>query len=212
MAIIRLEHRATPSRSIANIRLLLNCQAVYQCHNLHNRYMNIPDSQPTSPGRNESDREDIMREATALKRRMSLRVAGMPEPIVAGFRTNDYFSVFFDQDPVYQYDNQGQLRRAYLGGLLYRTQGNTLAQLKRVRTETQTVLQREDLNSDQLAVFLTTMSEFISRLLTAFENGTVTVLETIPDDPAIADQVTTALRQVTASDVALAPAMPTRRS
>lgn len=174
--------------------------------------MNIPDSQPTPPGRNESDREDIMREATALKRRISLRVAGMPEPIVAGFRTNDYFSVFFDQDPVYQYDNQGQLRRAYLGGLLYRTQGNTLAQLKRVRTETQTVLQREDLNSDQLAGFLTTMSEFISRLLTAFENGTVTVLETIPDDPAIADQVTTALRQVTASDVALAPAMPTRRS
>jgi hypothetical protein len=174
--------------------------------------MNTSDNQPTPSARNESDREDIMREATALKRRISLRVSGMPEPIVAGFRTNDYFSVFFDQDPVYQYDNQGQLRRAYLGGLLYRTQGNTLAKLKRVRTETQTVLRREDLNNNQLAAFLATMSEFTSRLFNAFENGTVTVLETIPNDPAIADQVTTALQRVIASDVALAPAMPTRRS
>ena len=55
----------------------------------------------------QSDREDIMREATALTRRVSLEVSGFPEIIIIGFRSNRAMSLFVDQDPVYQFNSFG---------------------------------------------------------------------------------------------------------
>lgn len=152
-----------------------------------------------------------MREATALKRRVSFRVAGLPEPIVAGFRSNDYFSVFFDQDPVYQFDNEGRLRRAYRNGLLYRTQGSTLAQLQRVRTAEQTTLKRSDLEPAELREFLAQMTAFIQGLWDAVRNGTAEIQQQIPDNQDIDRAVATALEAVLSQKTEpLAAALPTR--
>lgn len=160
--------------------------------------------------RNESDREDIMREATALRRRASFAVEGLPEPIVAGFRARDFFSVFFDQDPVYQFDDNGRLRRAYRNGLLYRTQGSTLARLTRVRTKEQTELQRTDLTADELAEFLNEMRGFIEALLAALESGVVPT-EKVPADADFSSEIIAALEATLQTTDPLAPAFPTRR-
>lgn len=162
--------------------------------------------------RHESDREDIMREATALTRRISLGVDGQPEPIVAGFRRNGFFAVYFDQDPVYQFDDSGRLRRAYRGGLLYRTQGHTLAELNRVRTETRTVLERSDLNAPRLAEFLAEMCRHIDSLRRAMMGGAARVIAAEPDRETVFTAVVDSLESVLNAEAALAPALPTRRT
>ena len=75
----------------------------------------------------ESDREDLIREATALQQRVEWAVPGEPEPVVTGFKRDGSLSVYFGQDPVYQFNPTGQLRRAYVEDFLFRTQGDTLA-------------------------------------------------------------------------------------
>ena len=106
---------------------------------------------------NESDREDLMAEATALRRRVELQVPSETEHTIAGFRDDGRFSLYFGPDPVYHFDGEGGLRRAYLDGKLYRTQGTTLARLTRNRTEQATLLRRNDLSELELQEFLHAM-------------------------------------------------------
>src|SRR5688572_26999220 len=71
----------------------------------------------SSMSRRESDREDLLREATALVERVELLVPGEGEPVVAGFRRDGSLSVFFGPEAVYQFNSAGELRRAFAGGL-----------------------------------------------------------------------------------------------
>ncbi|MEZ6044739.1 MAG: hypothetical protein R3C11_03990 [Planctomycetaceae bacterium] len=41
--------------------------------------------------------------------------------------------LYLGPDPVYHFDAAGRLKRAYVEGLLYRTQESTLARLERLR-------------------------------------------------------------------------------
>ncbi|MDA1017654.1 MAG: hypothetical protein O3A00_24745 [Planctomycetota bacterium] len=107
--------------------------------------------------KSESDREDLMREATALVERIEFRISDEAQPIVAGFRRDGRFSIYFDADLVYHFDEQHRLRRAFVDGDLYRTQGTTLARLRRERTQSQTVLRSHDLSADELADFRTAL-------------------------------------------------------
>jgi hypothetical protein len=123
--------------------------------------------------RDESDREDLMREAVALKRRMEIETnatatppgdgdvatgASKTEPIVLGFRdATGWFSIYFGQDPVYTWDDEGRLRRAYEQGCLFRTQGTTLARLERRRGSSFVELVRHDLDAAECAGFVARM-------------------------------------------------------
>jgi len=70
---------------------------------------------------------DLMRDATGLVRRVELDWPGDDRPLVAGFRRDEVLSFYFGESPVYQFDADGRLRRAFLDPDRYRTQGNTLA-------------------------------------------------------------------------------------
>ena len=72
--------------------------------------------------RRESDREDLLREATALVERAELTIEGFDEPIVVGFRRDGSASFFFGADPVYQFNTAFELRRAFVVGLLYKAE------------------------------------------------------------------------------------------
>ena len=113
----------------------------------------------TRMARHESDREDMIREATALRNRIEWQLPSESEPVFAGVRSEGSLSVYFGPDPVYQFSPAGGLRRAYSGGFLYRTQGTTLARLRRARSTEQTILLRADLDEDVLAQFLCKMDE-----------------------------------------------------
>lgn len=159
----------------------------------------------------ESDREDLMREATGLNPRGEIQLPQMDTPVVAGFRSDDRCSVYFDAERCYHFDAHGRLRRAFVDGHLYRTQGETLARLARERTDTQTTLLRHDLTSDELAEFITTMRQHLQDLVAHLDGGTAHVLRVIPVTPAFTDRLTHALQKALATDQALAAPFPTRR-
>lgn len=131
--------------------------------------------------RHEADREDLLAEATALVRRAELAGPGSPEPITAGFRKDGSLSVYFGSDPAYHLDPQGRLKRAFHSGRLYRTQGDTLAELIRERTATETMLRRRDLPADEVAHFLAEMTGRMTNFLVRFRDGALRVTRQVPE-------------------------------
>lgn len=157
--------------------------------------------------RQESDREDLIREATALKPRVEWEIVGEPGVVFAGLKRNGALSLYFDQDPVYQFDAEGRLRRAYVDGYLYRSDGDRLAQLHRERTETETVLARQDIVGTDLVQFLTTMRERLRSLVARLQCGQATVLRSITDGdlPNFATLIANAVEHAMELAPAIAP-------
>ena len=131
--------------------------------------------------RHESDREDLMADATALRQRAEFVLEGQSESIVAGFRNGGNWSLYFGADPVYHFDAAGALRRAFVGGDLYRSQGNTLARLNRSRTDLAVELARGDLEPVELELFLSHMADLLAKLRTALERGAATIVRQVPE-------------------------------
>lgn len=125
----------------------------------------------------EADKEDLIRDATALVHRGEFVFAAPMQAgwewqvVTIGFRANGSASVYFDQDPFYQFDADGRLRRAYCEGFLYRSQSSTLARMHRTRTAQQTTLERQDLSPTQLAEFHERMLSRITALQTHLQTG-----------------------------------------
>jgi hypothetical protein len=131
--------------------------------------------------RHEADREDLLAEATALVRRAELTGPGFTDPVVAGFRRDGSLSVYFGSDPAYHLDPQGRLKRAFHSGRLYRTQGETLAELTRERTATETTLRRRDLLTEGVEPFLAEMTGRMTNLLLQLRDGALRVTRQVPD-------------------------------
>lgn len=165
----------------------------------------------------------MMQEAIALIRRIEIRArtenlvpqwleATFTEPVIMGYRANGWFSIYFGADPMYQFDDRFRLRRAFVEGLLYRTQGTTLAELNRQRTESETVLLRRDLSQEELTSFCEQMLVPIRDLHQALHERRVEVLRSIPDEvTSLTDEVTRSLQQIVLAGGALAPAITSRR-
>lgn len=160
--------------------------------------------------RHESDREDLIREAVALKTRIEWDVPGEHEPVVTGVRSDMSLSVFFGQDPVYHFSPKGQLRRAFVDGFLYRTQGDTLARLNRERSDSETTLLRRDLTELELAEFLAAMRTRLAALRTALQSEAATELRSVVDESLPGD-FPTAIQAAESVSPPLAPAITARR-
>lgn len=129
----------------------------------------------------ESDREDLLKEATALVRRAELTGPAHSIPVVFGFRRDGSLSLYFGADPVYHFDPEGRLKRAYVAGRLYRTQGDTLAELTRERSPSETVLQRRDLPPPKLKRLLSVMLDCTTKLLLQQRFNEVNITRQIPE-------------------------------
>ncbi len=156
--------------------------------------------------RNEADRDDLLAEVVALTRRVELRTPSHGEPVVIGFRANGWLSIYFGSDPMYQFDESGQLRRAFVGGLLYRTQGTTLAQLRRERSASETTLLRRDLTELELVDFQRIVREAIGVLRQHLVTDQIVILRRIPIvDVRLIDDIVAALARAGDSAEFLAP-------
>jgi len=135
--------------------------------------------------RHESDREDLLREATALVERAELQIPGESEPVTVGFRKDGSLSLFFGGDPVYQFNTAGELRRAFAGGLLYKAERGRLVALRRERSENEVALVRRELSDDETEAFLTAMRERLLRLGKALQSGQSQLLGQFPADAEV---------------------------
>jgi hypothetical protein len=131
--------------------------------------------------RNETEREDLLREAVGLDPRGELRCEGLSGLVTAGYRTGGALSLYFGQDPVYQFDGAGRLRRAFVEGLLFRSERGTLARLRRERTDDAVLLVRHDLEAGELAEFREQMLRRLGQLQRALELENFEVVRSVPD-------------------------------
>jgi hypothetical protein len=195
------------------------------------------DRESPEMARIEADKDDLMREAVALVRRVEFldsEAAGATATetavattnaaitavtkamttaakIVIGFRASGWMSIYFGSDPMYQFDENGRLRRAFVGGHPFRTQGQTLARLTRHRTNSETTLLRHDLDDAELSAFRTEMLVRVTRLRDDLIAGRLAESKRIPkDDESLAGDVLRFLTMVIQSPGLLAPAIPGR--
>lgn len=114
--------------------------------------------------RQESDREDLLREATALVQRVELRVVDQPESMVVGFRRDGSASFYFTPDFVVQTNRAGELRRVYFAGRLLKAVDGTLAALQRQRQDDAVILLRTDLTPEEQTQLLEQVTKAILQL------------------------------------------------
>jgi len=145
--------------------------------------------------RHESAREDLLREATALVERIELRTIGYElgasgsrsdsvlaaeVPIVVGFRASGAASFFFGDDPVYQFNTDGQLRRAYCDGRLFKAVRGRLVSLQRERSETAVQLISRELTDIEQNAFVLQMQQRLRGLAGGLEERLFTVVGQVP--------------------------------
>jgi hypothetical protein len=139
--------------------------------------------------RQESDREDLLREATALVERAELIIGGEPERITVGFRRDGAMSIFFGGDPIYQFNTAGELRRAFADGLLYKAERGRLVALRRERTPTEVALVRRELTDADTQAFLATASSRLASLSESLQSGSFQTAGQVPADCDIPGRV-----------------------
>src|SRR5688572_16033893 len=145
--------------------------------------------------RNEQDREDLLREATALIERAEISCDGFAENVVFGFRRDGSLSVYFGADPVYQFTSQGELRRAYVDGLLIKAEHGQLVSLDRQRIAHEVVLVRNDLSDHEQALCLASAQSRLGALSSAISRGTYKIVGEVPDGGHVLERVSDWLAQ-----------------
>jgi hypothetical protein len=159
--------------------------------------------------RNEADREDLMEEAVSLVRRIEFQSDLFSEPFMAGFNSQGWLFIYLGNDLMYRYDEQGRLRRSFVDGRLYRTQGQTLAVMVRERVlksgePVESNLVRQDLSDEQLEAFRLRMHSNLELVTECLRTGIVT-RQHPAEMPGIADEVEGRIQQVLNSKEFLAP-------
>lgn len=157
--------------------------------------------------RHRSDREDLMAEVVTLSPRICFTTPDFPDEIVAGRRQDGRWSIFLGGDPVYHFDAEGNLRRAFVQDRLYRTQGTTLARLTRQEAPDQTVLLRYDLNEEELSQFRDSIVVAFSQLILAISSHQTTVISAEPPNSDFRSELLELMKIVIDGRCCLAPAL-----
>ncbi|MEM9365057.1 MAG: hypothetical protein AAGD07_03605 [Planctomycetota bacterium] len=79
------------------------------------------------------DREDLLRDGLAMVHRGQISLDGCE--VFVGFRADGQASLYWDQDPVFQFNAAGELRRVYIAGMKLLVQDQQLLILKRDASE-----------------------------------------------------------------------------
>ncbi len=91
---------------------------------------------------NREIRENLMRDATAYARRLMLQKPQSGEAIFIGVRPQGGWSVYFGEDPVYQFNAQCELRRVHFDDQNYAANDGKLYLLHRARSGGHVEIQR----------------------------------------------------------------------
>lgn len=134
--------------------------------------------------RHETDREDLYDELSSYAGRWELEMTWLDVPVVAGMRRfnpdqnreDGRLSIYLGPDRVYHFDNENRLRRAYVDGQLFRTQGTTLAVMERHRSVKAITLQRHDLSTAELETFRNECRTHLERFFASLNSTHFTIM------------------------------------
>ena len=132
--------------------------------------------------RHEQDREDLIAEAKALVTRTEFRIRDASDLLVLGQRTNGWLSVYFHPELVFHFNERGELRRAFVEGMMYRSSAQGLARLRRNREGlASSELLRDDLTLIERVEFLKQLETRLRSLKDHLRQGRAEVLrEVVP--------------------------------
>jgi hypothetical protein len=162
--------------------------------------------------REESPREDLIREATALVERIEISFdtsssiePDSASPVIIGFRANGALSIFFGEDPVYQFNSAGALRRAYWGGRLFKADHGRLVSLERHRTAQEVQLVRRELTAAEQNTFLRTMEGYLQPMANRLAANEIRVERQSPPEAEVLSRVSTWFASHTTWPIAARP-------
>jgi hypothetical protein len=135
--------------------------------------------------RQESSREDLLREATALVERIEVAPRDASAHIVAGFRRDGSLSIFFGEDLVYHFNAAGELRRAFTEGMLLKAERGHLVGLRRVRTQREVQLIRHDMTGAEEKAFLARMADTLRKLAAMLDASAFDVVGQEPPESEV---------------------------
>lgn len=161
--------------------------------------------------RHEADREDLVKEATAYVVRGEFSIPDWEHPIFIGFRKNGAFSFYFGADPVYQFDPQGRLRRAFVAGRLYRSEGESLCSMQRHRSVTESSLIRIEISPQEGEFFQWGMHEAIRQLDAAVGSGLYEIRDVVGTEDLWITKIKQGCQLVLNSSQFLAPKIVERQ-
>ena len=133
------------------------------------------------------DREDLLRDAKAYRNRIELVMqdAAASITVFAGFREEGGLSLYFGQDPVYQFNSQKELRRAFVDDRIHKAEQGQLVRLDPGRTEEKVEMERHVLSPSELEAFSANCSKQLATLLKAIQNESVEVSGQVPDNAEV---------------------------
>lgn len=165
--------------------------------------------------RNEADHEDLMRDAVSLVKRVECQSSASNSPCLVGLNEFSWLFVYLGADPMYRFDDHGRLRRAFVDGQLFRTEGATLAMLQRPKRSDEdlgfnrSILVRRDLSSAELDAFRVRMLRELNELNSGLVSGAI-LRQSPVDLPSLVDEIQSAVTKVINSPEFLAPALVRR--
>jgi hypothetical protein len=157
--------------------------------------------------RGKTDREDLLREATALVERIELAPASdsHAEHIVVGFRVNGAISFFFGADPVYQFNAAGELRRAFCDGVLIKAVRGRLVSLSRERHENETQLLSRELSNVEQQRFMANLRTRLHAIASELIANQLTIVGQLPEQADVIGRVRKWLAEFDGQSIANSP-------
>ena len=145
-----------------------------------------------SVAREAHDREDLLRDARALTPRVMLSVPlrDATVQVFAGFR-GDALSLYFGGDPVFHFNAEGELRRAFVADRLVRAERGRLVRLERQRGDLEVALVRHTFDELEQADFLQDMLAWIGELRVALAADRCSVVGQVPVDGTAVERLRT---------------------
>jgi hypothetical protein len=143
-------------------------------------------------------REDFLRDATALLPRILLRatIQGQPCEVFAGFRQPESLAIYFDDDPVYQFNSQGELRRAFVAGSIIKADGGELVAWQRSETLDQTAMLSRRLSLAETQELSKSLLARFADLKTAIACNDFTIVGQVPPDGDAFEKLQTWLNKI----------------
>ncbi|MBB74811.1 MAG: hypothetical protein CMJ75_09890 [Planctomycetaceae bacterium] len=133
--------------------------------------------------RAQQPREELLRDATALVERVALQVSYWTEPVVVGFRSNGAVSIYFGEDPVYQFNCDDELRRSHWKGQRIKAQQRQLKLLRQKPDSPRLQLSNTDLGTEQTNAFVDELAKRLELLRTAVFHRKLRVIGQVPEQP-----------------------------
>jgi glycine/D-amino acid oxidase-like deaminating enzyme len=153
--------------------------------------------------RHESEREDLLREATALVERIELSLYG--QSVFAGFRRDGCASFYFDGDPAYHFNTQRQLRRAFVAGRLLKAEQRRLVSLERRRDAEEVALIRHEMTPVEIRALVQTAMQQLAQLGAAIQQQGAQIVGQVPPDGNVMQRVQQWLAGLTTIEIAESP-------